>query len=93
MNWSVIGILIVFISVLISLLLIAIYSILRLKGNMNRLMYYLNYYKELSNKYGLQLTRIDELIEAFEELYKNARIVNTSELLSNIKSLAKIVGR
>ncbi len=94
MNWSVIGLLIAFILVLICFLLIAISAIVRVINNGKTLMYNLNYYKELSNKYGLQLTRIGEGIEEFENEYsKDLKDLNVNHFVHNIKSLVKIVGR
>ena len=94
MNWPVIGLLITLIVISVS---IAAYSIIRLGDNAKMLMYNLNYYRELANKYGLQLTRIGELAEEYDDTSKDlhdqayAEIVETA--IHNIKSLVKIVGR
>lgn len=93
MNWPVIGLLIVFIFVLFGSLSVAAYFIIRLIDNVNRLMRYLNYYRELSNRYGLQLTRIGEGIEEFENEYsKDLKDLNVNHFVYNIKSLVKIEG-
>jgi predicted PurR-regulated permease PerM len=98
MNWPVIGLLITFIFVLLCFLYVAVYTIIQLGNNAKTLMQNLNYYQELANKYGLQLTRIGEGIKEFENVDYIG--MNASEydddglrLISNIKSLVKIVGR
>ncbi|HDZ25768.1 hypothetical protein LCGC14_1796130 [marine sediment metagenome] len=94
MNWPVIGLLITFIVISVS---IAAYSIVRSVDNAKMLMYNLNYYKELANKYGLQLTRIGELVEEYNDtsrdLYDQAYAEIVETVIHNIKSLVKIVGR
>ncbi|KKL81334.1 hypothetical protein LCGC14_1995820 [marine sediment metagenome] len=98
MNWPVIGLLITLIVILFGSLSIAAYSIIRLGDNAKMLIYNLNYYQELANKYGSQLTRIGEMSEEFTTIHDSNAIVCWSDdvvrkLVSNIKSLVKIVGR
>ncbi|KKL47067.1 hypothetical protein LCGC14_2339320 [marine sediment metagenome] len=94
MNWTVIGLLITLIVILFGLLSIAAYSIIRLADNAKMLMYNLNYYKDLANKYGLQLIRIEEITKEAENFYgSDIGHPYINELISNIKSLVKIVGR
>lgn len=92
MNWPVIGLLTTFIVISVS---IAVYSIIRLVDNEKTLMYNLNYYKELANKYGLQLTRIGELAEEAKGnlAYSMDLFTYAKELIHDIRSLVKIVGR
>ena len=97
MNWPVIGLLITLIVILFGWIYVSACTIIRSVDNAKMLMYNLNYYRELANKYGLQLTRIGEGIEEFETFQKRSQIYidrsYISQLHNNIKSLVKIVGR
>ena len=97
MNWTVIGLLITLVVILFGSTSIAAYSILRLVDNGKRLSYYLKHYEELSNKYRLQLTRIDEIVKEFDMVHIKVSIICWSDddvrkLVSNIKSLSKLAG-
>lgn len=62
-----------------------------------KLMYNLNYYRELANKYGLQLTRIGELAEEYDNTSKDLHTQTYAEIVEtviyNIKSLVKLAGK
>ncbi len=93
MNWTVIGLLITLVVILFGSTSIAAYSILRLVDNGKRLSYYLKHYEELSNKYRLQLTRIDEIVKEYETYSRgnwSGEVVR--KLIVIIKTLTKLAG-
>ncbi|KKM03011.1 hypothetical protein LCGC14_1778730 [marine sediment metagenome] len=93
MNWTVIGLLITLIVILFGSISIAVYSIFRLVDNAKMLMHNLNYYQELANKYGLQLTRIRELVKEYETYSRgnwSGEVVR--KLIISIKTLTKLAG-
>ena len=90
MNWPTIGLLSTFIFVLLCLLAVAMYSIKRLHKHTRKIEMYLDQYKALSNKYGLQLTRISELAEEAEQ---ETAYLHVKELFHNVKSLVKLAGK
>ncbi len=98
MNWPTIGLLSTFIFVLLCLLAVAMYSIKRLHKHTRKIEIYLDQYKVLSNKYGLQLIRISEIVEEFNRVHINVAIIcwkddDVRRLVSKIKSLVKLAGK
>ncbi len=91
MNWTIIGLLLTFILVLLCLLAVAIYTIRRLHKHSRRIEKYLDQYKVLSTKCVSYLTRINEIVEEFDPLHWSDSDV--MELISNIRSLVKPVGK
>ena len=77
MNWPVIRLLITLIVILFGSLTLAVYSIIRLTN-------YLNYYAELSNRYGLLLTRMEEIIEEYDNTSRNVHDQTYAEIVETV---------
>ena len=95
MNWTIIGLLLTFIFVLLCLLTVSIYTIRRLHKHSRRIEKYLDQYKGLSDKYGSQLDRIGEIVKEAEGLLEFSSHIydDTKEVFYKIRSLIKLAGK
>ena len=93
MNWTIIGLLVVFILVLLCLLSVAIYTIRRLHKHTRKIEEYLDKYKVLSTRLTNQLTRINEIVEEADGFLAFSFHIydDTKEVFYKIKSLVKVV--